>query len=98
VQRGEVWSYVPEGSPRHLLVAIVSSDGINQSTRTWLIGAPVAVDDPQDILAVPVPDHGWVSAGNVGRFYRGWLRERVGELDAEAMDQLDSALRAALDL
>jgi mRNA interferase MazF len=79
-------------------VVIVSSDGINQSTRSWLLGAPIAVDDPQDILALPVEGHGWVSAGNLGRFYRGWLSERLGELDRTSAEQLDSALRAALDL
>jgi hypothetical protein len=98
VLRGEIWSYVPQGSPRHLRVVIVSSDGINQSTRSWLLGAPIAVDDPRDILASPVPGHGWVSAGNLGRYYRGWLTERLGALDPPSIEQLDSALRAALDL
>jgi hypothetical protein len=98
VLRGEIWAYVPQGSPRRLHVVIVSSDGINQSTRTWLLGAPIAVDDPLDILAMPVDGHGWVSAGNLGRFYRGWLTERLGALDTTATEHLDSALRAALDL
>lgn len=98
MQRGEIWSYVPQGSPRHLRVVIVSSDGINQSTRTWVLGAPIAIDDPLDILALPVAGHGWVSAGNLGRFYRGWLAERLGELDRASAEHLDSALRAALDL
>jgi mRNA interferase MazF len=39
-----------------------------------------------------------VSAGNVTRLYRGWLRERVGELDSPTAEQLNSALRAAFDL
>ncbi|WP_280453134.1 hypothetical protein [Nocardia cyriacigeorgica] len=41
---------------------------------------------------------GWVHAGNIGRIYRGWLAERVDEADAETMDRLDTALRAAMDL
>ncbi|MGH3813958.1 MAG: hypothetical protein ACRDUV_16145 [Pseudonocardiaceae bacterium] len=77
---------------------IVSSDGINQSSRSWLLGAPVTPDDPQDILAVPVEGRGWVSAGNLSRFYRRWLRERVGELDPPTLERLTGALRAALDL
>ncbi|MBO0872888.1 MAG: hypothetical protein J2P19_05800 [Pseudonocardia sp.] len=96
--RGEIWSYVPQASPRQQTVVIVSSDGINQSSRPWLLGAPVAEDDPQDILAVPVEGFGWVSAGNLMRLYRGWFRERVGELDDATGDRLESALRAALDL
>lgn len=96
--RGEVWSYVPQSSPRQPLVVVVSSDGINQSTRPWVLGAPIAREDPQDILAVQVAPHGWASAGNLTRLYRGWLRERVDQLDTPAMADLDSALRAALDL
>lgn len=96
--RGEIWAYRPSASPRQPLVVLISSDGINQSTRTWLLGAPIAVDDPQDILAVPVAGHGWADASNISRFYRRWLAERVGAIDAEALERLDSALRAALDL
>jgi hypothetical protein len=98
VLRGEIWSYIPQGSPRQPLVVIVSSDGINQSARTWLLGAPISPDDPKDILAVQIEGRGWVSAGNVTRLYRGWLRERVGELDAPTAVHLNSALRAAFDL
>jgi hypothetical protein len=98
VLRGEVWSYVPQGSPRRQVVAIVSSDGINQSPRPWLLGAPMSADDPQDILAVPVEGHGWISAGNLTRLYRGWFTEQLGQLDQPTRDRLDSALRAALDL
>ena len=98
MQRGEIWSYAPQASPRHQTVALVSSDGINQSPRAWLIGAPITDEDPQDILAVPIEGHGWASAGNLTRLYRGWLRQRLGHLDGETADRLDSALRAALDL
>ncbi len=98
MQRGEVWSYVPQASPRQQTVVVVSSDGINQSPRSWLLGAPIGVDDPQDILAVPIEGLGWVSAGNLTRLYRGWFRDQVGQLDRETVDRLDSALRAALDL
>ena len=79
-------------------VVIVSSDGINQSSRPWLLGAPISQEDPQDILAVPIEGHGWVSAANLSRFYRGWLRERLGELDSSTLERLTGALRAALDL
>lgn len=96
--RGEVWTYVPQGSSRRLVVVIVSSDGVNQSVRPWLLGVPVGTEDSQDILAVQVEDHGWAAAGNLTRLYRGWLRERIGGLDRETVDVLDAALRAALDL
>lgn len=96
--RGEIWSYVPKGSPREQTVVIVSSDGINQSARPWVLGAPIATEDPQDILAVPIEGHGWISAGNLTRLYRGWLTEPLGQLDQATLDRLNAALAAALDL
>lgn len=98
MQRGEIWSYTPQDSPRRPLVVLLSSDGINQSRRPWLLGVPLGADDPSDILAVRVEGHGWVSAGHLSRYYRGWLRERVGAVDHATVQQLDAALRAALDL
>jgi hypothetical protein len=96
--RGEVWSYSPQGTPRHLFVVIVSSDGINLSPRRWLLAAPVLPRNPDDILAVPVPGRGWVHAGILTRCYRPWLTERVDVLDTDTHEALDRALRAALDL
>lgn len=98
MQRGEIWSYVPQASPRQQTVVLVSSDGINQSPRPWLVGAPISAEDPNDILAVTVDDLGWVSAGNLTRLYRGWFRDQLGALDRDTAERLDSALRAALDL
>jgi mRNA interferase MazF len=79
-------------------VVIVSSDGINQSPRPWLIGTPIVTEEPQDILAVPIEGYGWISAGNLTRLYRGWFTEQFGELGQDVRDRLDAALRAALDL
>ncbi|MEV6428998.1 hypothetical protein [Nocardia sp. NPDC051463] len=99
MRRGELWTYYPHGSPpRRRIVVLISSDGINESTRQWLIAAEILDRDPQDILAVPVARHGWVHAGNIGRIYRGWLAERVDEMDTEELERLDTALRAAMDL
>ena len=99
--RGGVWSHVPQigptqGPARYLIVVLVSSDGISRSTRTWLLGVPVAVQRPQDILAVAVEGYGRPSAGNLTRLYRGW--QRLGGLDRDSVDALDAGLRAALDL
>ncbi|MEU7769408.1 hypothetical protein AB0B25_30580 [Nocardia sp. NPDC049190] len=96
--RGELWNYNPHGSPRRRTVVLISSDGINQSPRPWLIGAEVVDEDPRDILAVPVQEHGWVHAGNIGRIFRGWLSERVDAVDIATLERLDTALRAAMDL
>ncbi|MEU7142146.1 hypothetical protein ABZ942_22045 [Nocardia sp. NPDC046473] len=98
MRRGELWIYNPHGSPRRRTVVLISSDGINESPRPWLIAAEVVEDDPQDILAVPVQSYGWVHAGNIGRIFRGWLAERVDEMESETLERLDTALRAAMDL
>ncbi|MET8872672.1 hypothetical protein [Nocardia sp. NPDC004604] len=98
MRRGELWIYHPHGSPRRRTVVLISSDGINESPRQWLIAAEVVDEDPQDILAVPVERHGWVHAGNIGRIYRGWLAEPIDEMESDALERLDTALRAAMDL
>jgi len=98
VRRGELWSYHPRGSTRQRTVVIISSDGINESSRQWLIAAELLEQNPQDILAVTVPDRGWVHAGNIGRIYRGWLAEHIDTMDTEVLDRVDTALRAAMDL
>lgn len=98
MQRGEVWRYALDTSPRSRLMVLVSSDGINDSARPWLLGAEVVDDDPQDILAVQLDGHGWVHAGIVSRLYRPGLQERVDELAVDVRERVDTALRAALDL
>ncbi|MFI5778168.1 hypothetical protein [Nocardia sp. NPDC051570] len=98
MRRGELWIYNPHGSTRRRNIVLISSDGINESPRPWLIAAEVEDTDPNDILAVTIPGHGWVHAGNLGRIYRGWLAERVGEIDPDTAELLDTALRAAMDL
>jgi hypothetical protein len=98
VRRGEVYTYEPQGSPRQQLVVIVSTDGVNDSPRPWLLGVPIRADDPQDILAVPIEGHGWADVASLTRFYRRWLAKRVDMLESSAVERLDTALRAALDL
>lgn len=98
MQRGEVWGYSPQGFTRYRTVVIVSSDGINESARPWVIGADITHTDPKDILAVRLDTRTWVSALHITRLYRSWFTERVGAVEREAMDQLDVALRAALEL
>jgi hypothetical protein len=98
VRRGELYAYEPQGSPRQQLVVILSSDGVNDSPRPWLLGVPVRVDDPEDILAVPIEHHGWADVALLTRFYRRWLAKRVDTLAPAVVERLDAALRAALDL
>jgi hypothetical protein len=97
MRRGEFWRYQPPTNGRARVLLIVSSDGINDSSRPWLLGADVLPDDPTDILGVPV-NGAWINAANLSRIYRPWLTELVGELDDDTRDRVDTALRAALDL
>ncbi|MBF6329007.1 hypothetical protein [Nocardia transvalensis] len=98
MRKGDLWIYNPHGSPRRRNVVLISSDGINESPRPWLIAAELLDEDPHDILAVSIPGHGWVHAGNLGRIYRGWLVERIDAVDTDTIERIDTALRAAMDL
>jgi hypothetical protein len=77
---------------------ILSSDGINDSPRPWLLGIELRDRDPGDLLAIPVADRGWAYAGDLTRLYRAWVGPPQGWLDTTTLARLDGALRAALDL
>ncbi|EHR61745.1 hypothetical protein [Saccharomonospora cyanea] len=99
MRRGEVWTYHPPSEQaRARQMVLLSSDGVNDSDRPWLLGTELLDRDPHDILGVAVDGRYWVSTVNVTRLYRPWLRECVAEIDTEVQEQIDSALRAALDL
>jgi hypothetical protein len=99
VRRGEVWTYHPATEPtRERTVVLLSSDGVNDSDRPWLLGTELLEKDPQDILGVAVDGRLWISTLNLTRLYRPWLDERVAEISQEVQEQIDIALRAALDL
>lgn len=99
MRRGELRAYVRPSTPDHQrTVVLLSSDGINDSPRPWLLGIELRDTDPGDILAVPVGDGRIAYAGDLTRLYRAWVGERVGVLDRTRLSRLDGALRAALDL
>jgi mRNA-degrading endonuclease toxin of MazEF toxin-antitoxin module len=101
VRRGEIWRYNPviarPGSS--LARLIVSADGINQVAELPVIlGIQVVERDPGGLLAVEVPPWGWASALGVEQVLRRRLVERLDVVAPEVMEQVDAALRAALDL
>lgn len=98
MQRGEVWTYSPTGIPRVRRILIVSSDGINDSPRAWLLGLEVLDEDPDDLLAVQLTGNQWAHTGSISRVYRGWFTDRLDRLDPELLERVDAGLRAALDL
>lgn len=99
MRRGELCRYVRPSTPEQSrTVVVMSSDGINDSDRPWLLGIELRDRDPGDILCIPVPDHGWAYAGDLTKLYRAWAGPRLGQLDSTTLARLDGALRAALDL
>ncbi|HEY2204401.1 MAG TPA: hypothetical protein VGH99_08000 [Pseudonocardia sp.] len=99
MRRGELRGYTRPSTPqRRRTVVLLSSDGINDSARPWLLGIELRDRDPGDLLAIPVPERGWAYAGDLSRLYRAWLGERVGVLDGTTLSRVDGAVRAALDL
>jgi mRNA interferase MazF len=99
VRRGELRGYTRPSTPDQVrTVVILSSDGINDSPRPWLLGIELRERDPGDLLAIPVADRGWAYAGDLTRLYRAWVGPPQGRLDATTLARLDGALRAALDL
>lgn len=99
MRRGEVWTYhPPTEQARSRQMLLLSSDGVNDSERPWLLGTELLQRDPHDILGVALDGHYWVSMVNVTRLYRPWLREQVAAVEEDVQEQIDSALRAALDL
>lgn len=99
MRRGELRGYSRPSTPEQpRTVLLLSSDGINDSERPWLLGIELRDHDPRDILAIPIGDDRWAYAGDLTRLYRAWIGQHVGELDAATLSRLDGALRAALEL
>lgn len=74
MRRGELRSYTRPSTPEQLrTVVILSSDGINDSPRPWLLGIELRDRDPGDLLTIPVAQHGWAYAGDLSRLYRVWI-------------------------
>ncbi len=102
MKRGQLWQYEPvlARAGQSTLRLIVSADGINDAggvlPTVW--GLHVLDSDPGQLLAVGVPPWGWASALTLERVMRRRLSTVVGEVSPDAMKQVDSGLRALLDL
>jgi hypothetical protein len=102
VKRGQLWQYEPvmARAGQSTLRLIVSADGVNDADdvlpTVW--GLHVLDSDPGQLLAVGVPPWGWASALTLERVMRRRLVMLVGEVSQDAMEQVDSSLRALLEL
>lgn len=100
MRRGEVWRYAGllgrRGQSTRRLV--VSADLLNESDEVATCYALHVLDsDPGSLLAIET-DWGWASVLLLDRPPRSMLTERLGEVTAEQLDGVDSALRAVLEL
>jgi mRNA-degrading endonuclease toxin of MazEF toxin-antitoxin module len=101
VRRGEIWRYKPvlERPGQSTARLIVSADGINQvDDLPVVLGLNILASDPGTLLSVQVEPWGWASALAVEPIIRRRLIEQVAAVSAEVMEQVDSALRAALEV
>jgi len=101
MRRGQIWRYSPAitrpGAP--LLRLIISADAINaDDTLPVVLAVTIVGDDPGSLLAVRVGAHGWARALSIEPVMRSRLAELVDQADADTLDQLGAALRAAQDL
>jgi mRNA-degrading endonuclease toxin of MazEF toxin-antitoxin module len=81
-----------------LLRLIVSADSLNDSPAPILIGVQIVDLDPSSLLAPRIDPHGWAVVTTVERVLRSRLGEAVGAASDDEMEQVDVALRAALNL
>lgn len=100
MRRGEVWQYSGllgrQGQSTRRLV--VSADLLNGSDDVATCYALHVLDsDPQSLLAIETA-WGWASVLLLDRPPRSMLTELLGEATREQMDDVDTALRAVLEL
>ncbi|ODU05235.1 MAG: hypothetical protein ABS81_08200 [Pseudonocardia sp. SCN 72-86] len=98
--RGQVWRYNPviQRDNRSDLRLIVSTDAINSSAVPTVFALHVLAEATESLLVTPVEPYGWAAAGTLEQVMRRRLVERVGTADATAMENVDIALRALLEL
>jgi mRNA-degrading endonuclease toxin of MazEF toxin-antitoxin module len=101
VRRGEIWRYRPvlERPGQSTARLIVSAEGINRVDELPVVlGLNILASDPGTLLSVRLDPWGWGSALAIEQVMRRRLVEHLDTVSAEAMEQVDAALRAALDL
>lgn len=104
MKRGEVWwAKLPEPSGRRPVV-LVSREAAYGATRTRVVVAEVSRTIrtiASEVLLTKrdgLPDRCVVNADNVATIPKSWLESRITSLSADRVEQLDRALRFALQL
>lgn len=99
MNRGDIYSYQSLG--RTKLVLLVSSDEWTEQGAPMtceLTEIPPSQSTPRGLLATPIPGHGHVVIRTLGSADPARFIERRAVAESHVMDQVDMALRAALDL
>lgn len=98
--RGQIWRYNPVlvRENRSDLRLIVSTDAINSSQVPTVFAVHVLAEGSESLLSVRVDPHGWAPVGTLEQVMRRRLVEHVGDVPVDAMEQVDVALRALLEL
>ena len=79
MRRGEIWRYVSKGLARERLIVVVSADALNAAPdQGWVLALEITPDDPGHLLAVELPDHGWITPQHLDALYRRSCIEKVG--------------------
>ena len=101
MRRGEIWRYRPvlERPGQSTARLIVSAEGINRTEELPVVlGLNILASDPGTLLSVRLEPWGWGSALAIEQVMRRRLVEHLDTVADDVMDQVDAALRAALEL
>jgi mRNA-degrading endonuclease toxin of MazEF toxin-antitoxin module len=99
-RRGEIRPYQPvlarPGSSLKRL--IITADALNDTPIPVVLGLHVVEQDPGNLLAVALEDHGWAVVTMIEQVIKRRLDEPVGVAGTEEMAAVEQALRAALGM
>jgi hypothetical protein len=100
VRRGEIYRYQPVTTrPQPTLRLIVAAQALINAGEVVIHTIPIVeVEDPNNLLAPRIGDHGWAVATLTERTLISRFTEKVGEATQDEMEQVAIALRAALEL
>ncbi|MGH3569235.1 MAG: hypothetical protein ACRDRH_25065 [Pseudonocardia sp.] len=101
MRRGEIWRYKPvlERPGLSTVRLIISAEGVNNTHELPVVlGLNILAADPGTLLSVRLGSWGWGSALAIEQVMRRRLVEHLDTMSPEVMEQIDSALRAAMEL
>lgn len=101
MRRGEIWRYKPvlERPGQSTARLIISAEGLNRVHELPVVlGLNILATDPGTLLSVHLDPWGWGSALAIEQVLRRRLVDHIDTVSPNVMEQVDAALRAAMDL